>query len=94
MESVPLDLDYAPTDKELLKCAKPIALVWQAVGIELGLKQDDVAIIEDDYANRSCVRASKAMLFKWRKIDPHPSYKKLKQVMKKCTTATSGSPCN
>ena len=91
---MPLDLDHAPTDKELLKCAKSIALVWQAVGIELGLKQDDIDIIEYNYANRSCVRASKAMLFKWRRIDPHPSYKELQRVKEKCITATSGSLCN
>jgi len=62
--------------------------VWQTVGLELGLEQHYLDMIAED--NRSCEKASKVMLFKWRRSNSHPSYKVLEQVVKNCIAYTSG----
>jgi len=80
--------DHTPTDLELQNCAKPIALVWKAVGLELGLDQQDINIIAADHVNLSCVDACKAMLFHWKKSRIHASWKKLNQAIEKHKTIT------
>ena len=82
--------DHAPTDIELGKFAKQIALVWQTVGLELGLKQHDLNIIAENHS-RSCEQASKVMLFKWRNSCGNPSYKVLKQAVENYSAYSSGS---
>ena len=71
---------------DLLKYVGKIATKWKDVGIELGLLQCRIDIIEHD-ERHSCEEACKTMLLYWYKQNPHPSREKLEEAIERCDKA-------
>jgi len=76
-----VDLDRELTSIDLLKYAKKIAPKWKEIGLVLGLKPEDIGIIEVDH-RISCEEACQAMLFKWRKKNPRITVGMLRKAIK------------
>ena len=68
-----IDLQQIITPKELEKFVNKIVTIWKGVGLELGLKHEDINIIASDHPF-SCEEACRTMLFKWQRKTLKPTF--------------------
>ena len=57
-----------------------MAAIWYRLGLQLGIRADDLDIIEKNYP-RDAGTCKMKMFAKWRRSDTNPTYKKLVRAL-------------
>ena len=77
------DLELPIEDRELWRCADKIVDFWQRVGLQLGLEESAITIIEVNNPGRN-EKAALAMLRKWKQVKVNATQRELDQAIETC----------
>ena len=81
--------DDRPDKRELSRHVLQEAAQWEALGLELGLKDYDIDIIAKDHPNDSTM-CCRVMLQKWLETDPLASWNKLNDAVEHIRSSITG----